>query len=131
MFLMSYVVKPLAYVSLPVIVLKQLMEISPSPLRYYIRLGLYLSTLSVCSFWGIICSITMPLIGKRFNVNYTVARTFHEIVKRVIDVKFEVEGAEIIDASRPAVLVCNHQSMLDVEMLGAYVYLTVNMYVHH
>ena len=73
----------------------------------------------------------MPLIGKRFNVNYTVARTFHEIVKRVIDVKFEVEGAEIIDASRPAVLVCNHQSMLDVEMLGAYVYLTVNMYVHH
>ena len=52
-------------------------------------------------------------------------------MKRVIDVKFEVEGAEIIDASRPAVLVCNHQSMLDVEMLGAYVYLTVNMYVHH
>ncbi|TCD63480.1 1-acylglycerol-3-phosphate O-acyltransferase [Steccherinum ochraceum] len=101
MFLMSYVFKPLAYVSLPVLVLKQIMEISPPIIRYYIRLGLYLSTLS------------------RFNANWVTARTFHEIVKRVIDIKFEVEGAEILDIARPAVLVCNHQSMLDVEMLGA------------
>ena len=63
----------------------------------------------------------LNLIGQRFNANYVTARTFHEVVKRVIDVKFEVEGAGIIDLARPAVLVCNHQSMLDVEMLGAYV----------
>ncbi|THH30345.1 hypothetical protein EUX98_g3858 [Antrodiella citrinella] len=119
MLLMNYVFKPLAYVSLPVLVLKQIMEVSPPIVRYYIRLGLYLSTLSVCSLWGVVCSLGMPLIGQRFNASWVTARTFHEVVKRVIDVKFEVEGADIIDMARPAVLVCNHQSMLDVEMLGA------------
>ena len=132
MFLMNYVFKPLAYVSLPVLVLKQLMEVSPPLVRYYIRLGLYISTLSVCSLWGAICSVGMPfvgpLLGLKFNANYVTARTFHEMAKRVVDVKFEVEGAEIMETATPAVLVCNHQSMLDVEMLGAYVSPVVQAY---
>ncbi|KAH8096704.1 1-acylglycerol-3-phosphate O [Cristinia sonorae] len=118
MFLMNYVFKPLAYVSLPVIVLRQIMDIAPPPIRYYIRLGLYLSTMSVCSIWGIICSLTLPLIGQRYNVNYVVARTFHALIKRVIDVKFVIEGEHHLYSTHPAVLVCNHQSMLDVGMLG-------------
>ncbi|KAG8779689.1 hypothetical protein FRC12_023957, partial [Ceratobasidium sp. 428] len=43
-FLMSYLLKPLAYLSLPALLLRYLSERSPV-VKYYVRLGTYLSTL--------------------------------------------------------------------------------------
>lgn len=121
MSILSTIIKPLAYVSLPVYVLSKVASTTPFG-RYYIRLTLYLSTLSICSIWGVVCAVGMSVVGERFNVNYVVARSFYYLASRVIDIKVEiVEGEEYLD-TRPAVLVANHQSMLDILLLGRSVF---------
>ncbi|KAI0082512.1 1-acylglycerol-3-phosphate O [Panus rudis PR-1116 ss-1] len=116
MSVLAYVVKPLAYVSLPMFLLSKFAESSPVG-RYYIRLGLYLSTLGICSIWGALTSIGTSLVGQRFNANFITARTFYFLAGSILDIRIELEGEEYLN-ERPAVIVANHQSMLDILMLG-------------
>jgi lysophosphatidate acyltransferase len=116
MSILSFLLKPVAYVSVPAFLLQYAAQRSPIA-RYYVRLGVYLSTLGLCSAWGVVVSIGMSLSGNRFNVNYVVARSFYLLAGTLLDIKFEVEGEEHLD-TRPAVLVGNHQSMLDILYLG-------------
>ncbi|KAI0375955.1 1-acylglycerol-3-phosphate O, partial [Pilatotrama ljubarskyi] len=116
MSVLATIVKPLAYLSVPVFALHTLAKANPVA-RYYIRIGLFLSTLGVCSVWGVICSIGMGLVGRRFDVFYVVARSFYHLTSRVLGIRLTVEGEEYLE-TRPAVLVGNHQSMLDILYLG-------------
>lgn len=113
------VIKPLAYLSLPVFALHTLSNASPVA-RYYVRLGLYLSTLGIASIWGILVAVGMNAMSNPFNANYVVARSFYSIASRVLGIKIVVEGEEYLE-TRPAILVGNHQSMLDILYLGRYV----------
>ena len=115
MFILSFV-KPLAYISLPVLVLRAVSRSNPVA-RYYVRIGLYLSALGICSVWGALSSIGMTVIGRRFDINWLVARSFYAIAGRWLDITIEVEGEEHL-SQRPAVLLGNHQSMLDILILG-------------
>ncbi|KAI9000725.1 1-acylglycerol-3-phosphate O [Trametes punicea] len=116
MSVLASIVKALAYLSIPVFALHTLSNANPVA-RYYIRIGLYLSTLGVCSVWGVICSIGMGLAGRRFDVFYVVARSFYHLASRALDIRLTVEGEEYLE-TRPSVLVGNHQSMLDILYLG-------------
>ncbi|TDL29367.1 1-acylglycerol-3-phosphate O [Rickenella mellea] len=116
MSFLAYLLKPLAYISLPVMVLHTLSQSSPL-VRYYVRLGIYLSALGVCSVWGVIISIAFALVGRRFDTNWMVARTFLLLAGKPLDIKFQVEGEEHLSKG-PAILIGNHQSMLDVLYLG-------------
>jgi len=106
----------LAYISLPLYLLK-LMSDRSSITRYYFRLGLYVSAVGVCSIWGVATSIAMTLIGRRFDINYIVARTLYALISRVIGITYTVEGEHHLEM-KPAVLLGNHQSMLDIIFLG-------------
>lgn len=117
MSLLSLALKPIAYLSLPIMLCHELSSKSTRA-RYYIRLVLYLSTLGVCSVWGVIVSIAMSLVGRRFDINYVVARSFYLLASRLLGIRFQVEGEEHLDTSRPAILVGNHQTMLDILYLG-------------
>ncbi|KZT42936.1 1-acylglycerol-3-phosphate O [Sistotremastrum suecicum HHB10207 ss-3] len=117
MSLVSFFLKPVAYLSLPIFVLHSLSKQSPM-IRYYVRVALYLSTLGLASAWGVIVSIGMTLIGRRFDINYIVARSFHFLAGNAMGIKFQLEGEEHLDSVRPAILVGNHQSMLDILYLG-------------
>jgi lysophosphatidate acyltransferase len=116
MSILSVFLKPIAYASVPALILHEAAKRSPLA-RYYVRLGVYLSALGVCSAWGVVVSIGMSLAGERYNVNYVVARSFYLLAGSLLDIKFEVEGEEHLH-TRPAVLVGNHQSMLDILYLG-------------
>lgn len=116
MSILSYFLKPVAYLSVPAYLLHKASQQSPVA-RYYVRLSLYLSTLGLVSAWGVIASVGMSLFGQRFNVNWVVARSFYAVAGRALDISFVVEGEEYLD-TRPAVLVGNHQSMLDILYLG-------------
>lgn len=115
--LLSSTLRPLAYLSLPLVLGHELSSRSTIA-RYYIRLLLYLSTLGVCSVWGVIVSVTMSLLGQRFNINYITARSFYIIASRILGIRFSVEGEEHLTSLGPAVLVGNHQTMLDILYLG-------------
>lgn len=110
------VISKAIYFSLPLYLLKLLGDRNPTS-RYYTRLVLYVSTLSICSVWGVIVSIFMTVAGRRFDINYIVARSFYYLGGRVMGISFDVEGEENF-GSGSSVLVGNHQSMLDILYLG-------------
>lgn len=124
MSFLSGLVKPLAYVSLPVFALHTLSKSSPIA-RYYVRLAVYLSTLGVCSAWGVVCAVGMSIVGRKLDVFFVVARSFYMLASRAIDIRLVVEGEEHLE-TKPAVLIGNHQSMLDILYLGRCVKLPHN-----
>lgn len=125
MTFLTALVKPLAYLSLPAFAIHALANANPA-IRYYVRIGLFLSTLGVCSVWGVICSIGMGLVGRRFDVFYVIARSFYYLTSPAIGVRLVVEGEEYLD-TRPSVLVGNHQSMFDILYLGRCVYPSLSL----
>jgi lysophosphatidate acyltransferase len=109
--------KPLAYVSIPLLFFNSLSSHSTLG-RYYIRLALYLSTLGLCCVYGTLVSIGLTLAGRRFEINRVMARTFYSLAGKALGICFEVEGEHWLTTTNPAILIGNHQSMLDIIYLG-------------
>ena len=78
-------------------------------------------SLAIVSAWGACISVALLLVGKRFDTDYWVARSFQVVAGNLLDIRFEIEGEEYL-ATKPAVLVGNHQSMLDILCLGPCVF---------
>ncbi|KAF8165679.1 hypothetical protein B0H34DRAFT_647462 [Crassisporium funariophilum] len=114
-FLIS-VFKPLAYISLPIVLIRSISASSPVA-RYYTRVATYVGALLTVASCSIFVAAGMSLVGRSNDVNNIVARIFYGLVHRVLDVKIEVEGAENLKTC-PAILMCNHQSMLDILIIG-------------
>lgn len=108
--------KPLAYVSLPAILVRQI-AVSHGFGRYYARIVVYVGTLMVVASCSIVVAAGMSLIGRSTDVNYVVARIFYALTSKALDLHIEVEGKEHLRTC-PAVLMVNHQSMLDVLVIG-------------
>ncbi|KAL4076230.1 hypothetical protein V8B97DRAFT_47158 [Scleroderma yunnanense] len=113
---LTCIVKPLAYISLPLLLFRSIASNSPTG-RYYWRLTVFLGSLVVVSTWGVVVAVGMTLVGRRSDVNYVVARTFYALASYALDITVVVEGEEHLQ-TRPAVMVGNHQSMLDILHLG-------------
>ncbi|RXW25460.1 hypothetical protein EST38_g423 [Candolleomyces aberdarensis] len=116
---MSFIVslfKPLAYLSLPILFLRSLAGTSPLA-RYYIRAVAYAGTLVTVASGCIVAAVGFTVVGKQHDVNHFVARVFYATVTRLFGITVELEGEEHLN-SRPAILMANHQSMLDVIILG-------------
>jgi lysophosphatidate acyltransferase len=111
------ILRPLAYLSLPYFALRWVSSQSPTA-KYYLRTILYLSGIGVFSFWGVIVSIWAVIMGKRYDINYYIARSFAKCMGPLLGISYEIEGAEHLE-TRPSVIVGNHQTMLDLLYLGA------------
>ncbi|KAJ7228188.1 hypothetical protein GGX14DRAFT_412214 [Mycena pura] len=112
------VLKPVAYASLPLLAL----QYSPRG-RYYTRTLVYVSTMGFVATLASFIAAGMSLAGRRYDVNYAVARTFYCFAGTILGLRVEVEGEEYLrDATdgggMPAVLMVNHQSMLDILPMG-------------
>jgi lysophosphatidate acyltransferase len=118
MSFIALILKPVAYLGLPAYLLHRLSQTSPRA-RYYIRNLFYVCSLSFCSTLGFCTALPLSLLGRRYDVNYVVARTFYAIFSRLSSLQIEVEGEEHLQM-RPCVFVANHQSMLDVFTIGRY-----------
>lgn len=77
--------------------------------------------LIICAAYGTIASAIL----KPFDLHYkygqwTTARAFKYVGKIMIGVEFNIEGdgKEVLENTRPAVIVGNHQTELDILMLG-------------
>jgi len=115
MSFLASLVKPLVYLSLPVILMRSIASSSQTG-RYYVRVGMYLGSLTVAAACGAVIGVALSLVGRRYDVNFVVARCA-DVILGIMDVKVEVEGAEHLE-TRSAVFICNHQSMLDVVVLA-------------
>ncbi|KAF8313408.1 1-acylglycerol-3-phosphate O [Clavulina sp. PMI_390] len=114
--LLVRLVSTMAYISVPLYILQVLSNRSPTT-RYYFRLFLYLSALSVCSVWGVIVSIALTIAGRRFDINYVVARSFYLLCSNVMGITIDTENMHLLEDG-PAIMVGNHQTMMDILYLA-------------
>lgn len=108
--------KPLAYLSVPIIFAAWATPMG----HYYVRLGIYIASLSAVGIASSFIALAMTLAGRKYDVNSVVAYTFYWVASRTLNITIEVEGEEHLQ-TRPAVMIGNHQSMLDILWLGRYV----------
>ncbi|KAK0207014.1 hypothetical protein DFS33DRAFT_1452866 [Desarmillaria ectypa] len=115
-FLAAFI-KPLAYISVPVVILRSVAASSPTG-KYYVRLGMYIGTLTFIATWGAAIAAGMSLVNMRYDVNIVIARCFYVLASKVMNIQVEIEGQEHLVAERPSVLMINHQSFLDILIVG-------------
>ncbi|BDD63093.1 1-acylglycerol-3-phosphate O-acyltransferase [Monascus purpureus] len=76
-------------------------------------------SLLLCATYGVIASVVLRLVGYGRVSQWATARSFKWVMRYTTGVEFNiVEGIEYL-STRPAVFIGNHQSELDVLMLGA------------
>ena len=121
------IMKSLAYFGLPSYLLYHVSQSSPLT-RYYLCNILYLCTLAFCSSVGFCSALPLYLLDRRYDVNFVFAHTLYAIFSRLSGLRIVVEGKEHLQ-ERPCVLIGNHQSMVDVFLLGACV--TSPIYLPH
>ncbi|KAF1988728.1 acyltransferase-domain-containing protein [Aulographum hederae CBS 113979] len=73
-----------------------------------------------CAAYGVLAAFVLRVTGFGGLSQWTVARSFKYSMGLFAGVWFDVvEGQEYLDNTRPAVIIGNHQTELDVLMLGA------------
>ncbi|KAJ2148021.1 1-acylglycerol-3-phosphate O-acyltransferase [Coemansia sp. RSA 530] len=87
-------------------------------LGFYRRLVHFALCAAFASTAGILSAPIMWACGKRASVNWVVARTFYYTTRVVLGINVEIEGEDILQRARPCVMIGNHQTMLDLIMLG-------------
>lgn len=76
-------------------------------------------SLLLCAAYGVAASIVLRLVGYGGASQYAVARSFKYTMRYTTGVNFEfVEGEEYLFSTRPAIFIGNHQTELDILMLG-------------
>lgn len=96
---------------------------NPPPLIGFIArvLSAYL-TLIVSASYGTLASGILKLLGLQYKyAQWTTARCFKWLGAITMGVKFDIldNGRQILDSNRPVVFILNHQTELDVLLLGS------------
>lgn len=82
-------------------------------------LASYIS-LVACAIYGVVASLLLTLIGKQQISQWATARAFAFVMRYTVGVVFDIDDPnDILGTTRPAVFIGNHQTELDVLMLGA------------
>lgn len=75
--------------------------------------------LVACALYGVVASVALRLVGREQIAQWTVARAFKHSMRSATGVTFDVQDpAGHLSRTRPAVFVGNHQTELDVLVLG-------------
>ncbi|CAB4252600.1 similar to Saccharomyces cerevisiae YDL052C SLC1 1-acyl-sn-glycerol-3-phosphate acyltransferase [Maudiozyma barnettii] len=84
---------------------------------YYARVVLAVIVLLISALYGTIASIICTLIRKQHLAQYTTARFYYNAMKYIMGIDVKVIGEEKLK-KKPFIAVSNHQSTLDILMLG-------------
>ena len=76
-----------------------------------------LDVLLVSATYGVLCSIFLTIIGKRNLAQWSTARFYYNFFSFIMGMKINIDKPELLE-KLPAILISNHQSELDIYMLG-------------
>lgn len=94
-------------------------SISTPKSTFYARTLAAYGTLVLCALYGVLASLLLRLLGHHRLSQWATARFFKWTMRYTTDVRFEiVSGEQYLNSVRPAVLIGNHQSALDILLLG-------------
>ena len=83
------------------------------------RLLISAACLFLCAVYGILASLALRLVGGQRMAQWATSQAFRHTMSLATNVHFDVVAGEAHLATRPAVLVGNHQTELDVLLLAA------------
>lgn len=86
-------------------------------LNFYARSFVFGSLITVCALYGVIASTILRIVGKGEYAQYTVARAFYYSLKACLGITITVKNEQYL-MEMPSVVVGNHQSVLDIFVLG-------------
>lgn len=86
--------------------------------QYPARMVVYVLVMAVAAVFGATESVVLTIIGKQGLSQWVTARVFYFLCRVFLGLRVEVKNEEHM-LTRPAVFVSNHQSMLDIYILGA------------
>ena len=86
---------------------------------FFARLLASYISLIICACYGVITSIILRLVGYGRISQWATARSFKFVMRFTTGVTFKIEDRnDYLNTTRPAVFIGNHQTELDVLMLG-------------
>ncbi|XP_075026804.1 1-acyl-sn-glycerol-3-phosphate acyltransferase beta isoform X2 [Calonectris borealis] len=93
------------------LLLHVLMELSPA-VNFVLRIGFYSLLCVVCS--ALTAPVCLLVNGGRTVKNMRIIKTVVKTFKYFFGLRFEVKGLENFEVKGPAIIVSNHQSILDM-----------------
>lgn len=88
-----------------------------SRLKFYLKSTIFAFLILFCSLYGVIISIPLKLLGLSKFSQYLVAKAFYFTLSKALGVHVNIENAHFLN-SNPAIYISNHQSALDILILG-------------
>lgn len=76
-----------------------------------------LNVLLLSATYGVISSLALTVVGKRSISQWSTARFYYNLFSFVMRMKINVDKPDLLE-KLPAILISNHQSELDIYMLG-------------
>ncbi|KAK1832286.1 hypothetical protein QBC39DRAFT_257041 [Podospora conica] len=119
MAILTYLTKFLVYYALTTIAFYMLSLVIPKAAFVARALAAYICLLLAAGS-GVFTSILMRLVGYGHSAQWAVGRCYAFLMALTTGIRFEiVDPHNVLNTTRPAVFVGNHQTELDVLMLGA------------
>ncbi|KAG9071927.1 1-acylglycerol-3-phosphate O-acyltransferase [Linnemannia hyalina] len=100
------------------LVLPKILAVLPQKAQFLAKCTVVLISTLIMSVAGCFISIACALVNKRYIINYVVSRFFGILAAGPCGVTYKIVGEEKLD-NYPAIVVCNHQSSMDMMVLGA------------
>jgi len=86
-------------------------------IKFYVKSTVFGVLISGCALYGVVASILLRLVGKKDYAQYTVARVFYHTFSKILGIKITIKNEHFLH-DVPGIVVSNHQSALDILMLG-------------
>ncbi|KAG0322336.1 1-acylglycerol-3-phosphate O-acyltransferase [Linnemannia gamsii] len=100
-----------------ILTLPRLLAVLPQKIQFVAKCWVVLIATFIMSIVGCFVAIVFALLNRRHEINFVVARIFSFIAAWPCGVTFKIKGEEHLE-KYPAIVVCNHQSSMDMMILG-------------
>ncbi|ABN66569.2 predicted protein [Scheffersomyces stipitis CBS 6054] len=85
--------------------------------KFYLKSVVFGSLIVGCALYGVIASILLRIVNKIEYSQFTVAKAFYSSLSVALGLKINVKNEKYL-SSNPAIYISNHQSALDIYVLG-------------
>lgn len=85
---------------------------------YYYRSTCSILLLGTCAFYGMVAAVYYNFQGQRQLAQYATAKAYALLMKKCLGIEVKVEGRKYLEKSSPCIFIANHQSALDILVLG-------------
>lgn len=88
-----------------------------SKLKFYLKSGLYGTLIAGCAIYGVLASILLRIVNKAEYAQFAVAKACYYLCSLFLGLRINIKNEKYLH-NLPAIVIANHQSALDIYVLG-------------